>query len=521
LGVPQQLDAGALHGVARSRGSRGRALAASAFAAALAALHTWSYRGAGPVDDDFIIHRYARNLLEGHAFAFNPGGEVAEGFSAPLWLGVSAGAQALGFEPALGVSWVLVVGMLAAAVSAFVVTRVVASDVEGAGGSLVEAVPFGLAVALSPALAFHAAAGLGTVVVSALLVSAFAAWRSAERRGVPAVAAGCAFGLAALVRQEVGLVWLPFVMVEARRYGVKRALCAALPGALALLGWCAARWWIFGSWTPVTHAVKRLPWLVDLGYGARYAWAATLDAALAPLVVVAALAACTRRLGGPTRAMAAGVGLYAAFIVFVGGDWMHLARFFVPVLPLAIVCAGLLARQRLGRRGVLAAGVTLCALLQVGQRQRVQVIGEHGFFEARWAELGDHFKVHAAPGARVALAPIGVFGWRSRLPLVDLLGLTHRQLVDVAPDIEGVRVKGHHRHSADWVLADPPEFMLLGNGVLQPATGLLAINPWERDLVADPRFRASYVHVRSDVAGRPAEWFRRRDVTAFPGERAR
>ena len=34
-------------------------------AALLAALHAASYWSAGPVDDDYIVHRYAANLLAG------------------------------------------------------------------------------------------------------------------------------------------------------------------------------------------------------------------------------------------------------------------------------------------------------------------------------------------------------------------------------------------------------------------------------------------------------------------------
>jgi hypothetical protein len=213
--------------------------------------------------------------------------------------------------------------------------------------------------------------------------------------------------------------------------------------------------------------------------------------------------------------------LHAAYVVLVGGDWMPLARFFVPVLPLGLLLIGAALQRHCAFGPRRLAWVAVLLGLQLGQRERGQVLFDHGFFEARWVALGEHFRRAAPPGSRVALSPIGAFGQRSRLPIVDLLGLTHTRLLAVPPDLEGVRMKGHHRHDAEWVLADPPEFMVLGNGVVQPDTGRLAVNPWERGLVTDPRFAAQYVHVRAELDGALVEWFRRRDVAPIAGERPR
>ena len=53
---------------------------------AVGVVHALSFSGAGPVDDDFIVYRYARNLIAGDGLVFNVG-ERFEGFTVPLWLG--------------------------------------------------------------------------------------------------------------------------------------------------------------------------------------------------------------------------------------------------------------------------------------------------------------------------------------------------------------------------------------------------------------------------------------------------
>ncbi len=488
---------------ARPRATLGPAMCA----AALAVLYVAWYWHAGPVDDDYIVQRYARNLLAGHGFVFNPGGEAAEGFTSPLWLAVAVALHALGLA---GDGAVRALGGLALAAAAATGAQLGVLSASRAPRWLA-AWP-GFAIAASPALAYHAVAGLGTVPLAAALLAFGMAWVRAERDGRAPWAAGLWLAVAALLRQEAALLWLPFLAVGLKR----RQLGPLVPGFLALAGWSAARFALFGRFDPVTHAVKRLPLTAELEYGAHYLLDAARDAGLVVVLAGALAVLVRRRAPAAWRGLAAGVLLHTLYVAAVGGDWMPLARFVVPILPLGFALAG----EAAGALRVPLLG--FCAVIgvaapQLGQWQRAQVHFDREFFEARWLVLGAHFKA-AAPGARVALSPIGAFGYRSDLELVDLLGLTHTGLLAAEPDLARIRLKGHHRHDKELVLRDPPEYVLLGNAVLQPDTGRLAINPWEQDLVLDPRFRALYVHARVPIDGAAAEWFRRRDVPPMAGE---
>ena len=54
--------------------------------------HLLLFLGAGPVDDDFICYRYARNLVRGDGLVYQAG-ERVEGFTNPLWVLLHAGGN--------------------------------------------------------------------------------------------------------------------------------------------------------------------------------------------------------------------------------------------------------------------------------------------------------------------------------------------------------------------------------------------------------------------------------------------
>ena len=63
---------------------------------------------------------------------------------------------------------------------------------------------------------------------------------------------------------------------------------------------------------------------------------------------------------------------------------------------------------------------------------------------------------------RVATGAIGSFGYHSRLPIVDILGLVDPEIARTpVPEEEGRRYPGHVRANADAVLAREPDYILI------------------------------------------------------------
>ncbi len=477
----------------------------------LALLHGLWFLGTGPVDDDYICYRYAQNLLEGHGLVFNAG-ERFEGFTTPLWVLLHTGWQALGgSSPDFAVGVGIGAMFLCSALLSMGARR------RGAG-------PWAAwVVAAAPAMAWHAVAGLGTVLLAFCLLAAYSSQLRAEGERRPAVGAALWLAVACLLRQECVLFVAPFAWAQWR---AGHRLPIVLPLA-ALAGWTLFRLEYYGRLLPITFHAKSLPLSEDLAYGARYLLDATRNFAL-PLWIMLALWGSQRDKGfGARQSATVGTMVYVLYVILVGGDFMVLSRFFIPILPL-VLC---LAFEALGQRRVWA--MALAVLVSVGmqwdqfvdsdlgpkQEARATRLQSQRGFKQRWAHLGEHFKATVPAGSRVAISPIGAFGWTSGLPLVDILGLTNDSVLQVEPRLE-TSVKGHHKSNFNWILEQNPEYMILGNGVRADdgsVHGSINICPWERGFFEpgemSQRFAEGYRQAYMQIPGGPAlDLFIRRDL---------
>ena len=82
--------------------------------ATLAVCHALSFAGSGPFDDDFILYRYARNLVEGQGPVFQPG-ERVEGFTSPLTVLLLAWGLRLGLAARTASLLISILGTVLAA----------------------------------------------------------------------------------------------------------------------------------------------------------------------------------------------------------------------------------------------------------------------------------------------------------------------------------------------------------------------------------------------------------------------
>jgi len=461
-------------------------------AALVAAAHAASFLGHGPCDDDFITYRYARNLIEGHGLVFNLG-ERVEGFSAPGWMFSVAGALALGIDPQ---TFSIAVSILASAVAAWAAGELWARrhpESQHAGPAWL--------VALMPAIGWHAIIGLGTVLLAALLALWAMLWDRALARDKSAVGAALVLGLAAFVRNEAVLFALPFLVVEFRRGKQLPALLALVP----LAGWELFRVVYFGRITPVTYTLKKIAFVDDLRLGLEYLVRSNTECGVGVMIVLAATAMSLERGRGLTflRSLAVGFLAHVAYVVYVGGDFLPFARFFVPALPIGAYLAFEGAQAFLGARrglGVLVFAIA-AGLLQLQQLRREEFFLDHADSEPRWIKMANSVVRAVPPTTKVALAPIGAFGYVSRLYIVDMLGLTNTEICKAPPD-PGITIKGHQRYDADWVLAQSPEMIIIGNGWLRSGADgrpTLVASHWERTLVEHPLFLERYAPMQMEI----------------------
>jgi arabinofuranosyltransferase len=359
----------------------------------------YAQRWAG--DDGFINLRVVSQLMHGNGFVFNAG-ERSEAVTSAAWvlllwlfgeLGCSLDSAAWIVALALSAVGLLLAGLASA--------RITDGPRDGSHERTL-VLPLGvLAYAAIPVAWDYATSALENGLGLAFLGTAYwllARVVSAEvPRRQPAVAAF--IGLAPLVRPDYALYALPLLalLLGATRTWKARALtaaCAALPGGTFQI----FRMGYFASLVPNTAFAKEAfesRWDQGLLY---------LDNALGPYHLAAPLAVVLLTLSASVvelvqrqqlrralvpLALASGGLLHIAYVVRVGGDFMH-GRMLLPGL-FAIFAAGGVLRVRLG---TLAARVSsLSAFVLVAGWcvvcASITPVSAHGINDERrwWAEV--------------------------------------------------------------------------------------------------------------------------------------
>lgn len=448
-------------------------------------------------DDAFITLRYAHNLATYGAPVYNLG-EHVEGYTSLAWLvlaslGVHLPVPLTAFVQALGA--LSGVGLVAATWA--LLKRVL----PGERGFCALAL---LALVVSAPVAAWTMGGLETPLFAALV--SYACVLAIDTEHAPSPRRGAALGLvlalATLTRPEGALVsvvvWLVLAARLARSPAGRGALAAIAGVAVAIVGaQLAWRLAYYGYPLPNTFYLKssgdtallRARGLSYVGLAARELGAVVVLACGLGLALGQRGAWSDEPAAADARRVLAWIGrglvpIYVAYVITVGGDFLDLYRFFVPVLPIVIVL-GAVALSRLGGgtpMGVTTLTFTIAGALllwhgsaqrtlaerarQVSEPERAQrgiePLGWTRLYALRWAAMGRWIAHHAAPGDRMAVGAAGAMPYFSGLYNLDTFGLCDAWIAHHAP-IVGNR-PGHQRFAPrSYILEKDAVFLLIGN----------------------------------------------------------
>lgn len=431
-------------------------------------------------DDAYISFRYARNLALHGQLVFNLG-ERVEGFTNFLWTLVLAAGIKLGLGP-VDLSRFLGVALGVATLAVVVRMSLRLAGEERSRWHLVAP----LVLAGMGAYACWCSGGLETQLFTFLVTLGFERVLGEVELG-RGQSSAVYFALAAMTRPEgvmfFALVALFRVLANLRR---ERRL---LPRRFEL-GWLALfvalfapyflwRWRYYGWVFPNTFYVKSSgaagTWKLGLYYVRRFCEDYGVHFLL--LVVL---------LGRPDRADArrrdlrllAGIVwlCFAAYVVKVGGDFMGLYRFVLPVVPLGAVVLAESVRRLFARlRPRVGAGVSAAALglLAAGflvgswhttQEARNFVGADNGIdmpaYLKRYAEeripVGQWLGAHKAADDFATYGGAGVIPYYSEIPGFDVFGLVD-QTIAHDPRMTVSNRPGHQKWGSDeYMLSRKP-----------------------------------------------------------------
>jgi len=346
-------------------------------------------------DDAYISFVFSRNLAEHGQLAFNLGQPV-EGYTNFLWTLVLGLGMLLGISPEVSSR---VLGTACALATLYVVFR----TMERALGRKTPwaAVP-SLLLACSSGFACWTSGGLETQLYTLLVAAALDALVAAATLPRALRRLGVMLALASMTRPEgpmvaaiFGVAWgvvrgLPWLTgkLAARRGRVEAAAVLAPPHPhrwidealsvawfLALWApWFAWRWWYYGWPFPNTYYVKATgPWAGPdmarqmIGHGLYYVWIWLRQTHVLYALPIAAVGLVAARPRTPrfvlTVACALFSAVYLAYTVSVGGDFMGLHRFIMPMFVVAAIAVTLGAERIAGWRSHRAAGLVIAAVI--------------------------------------------------------------------------------------------------------------------------------------------------------------
>jgi hypothetical protein len=471
------------------------------------------------VDDACITFRYARNLITGRGFVYNPGEHVL-GTTTPLYTLLLAGLALLTGSrdfPALAVGINALSGTTAVGLLYVLGKRLAEHWAPALGAALLWAVaPYSVTFAIG---------GMETDLTIALLLAAAYAHLSGKTRAMAVLSA-----LALLARPDtailIGLLWLDQILAQ-RRIPWREGMIASA----VLAPWILFGTLYFGS--PLTNSMSaktvayRLP--PEAGFVRLLQHYATpfFEHRLLPsigvfFVFVLYCALCF--LGGlnllkrERRTWPITIYPLAYFAIFAAANPLIFRWYLSPPLPFyfLLILTGLWtllhrlvdsvwrgSANALRRKAILLIPFALCTAAAIALTLNGwEIHPDHGpdrpaptmawfQLEQLYAQAADVVLSHARSDSTLCAGDIGVLGYRTDLHILDTVGLVTPEVANHYPTDPDIYVI-NYAIPADLVLALDPDFIVILE--VYGRSGLLP----------DPRFRAHYrllTKIEADVYG--------------------
>ncbi|MEW5876376.1 MAG: hypothetical protein AB1752_14515 [Candidatus Zixiibacteriota bacterium] len=402
-------------------------------------------------DDAFISFRYARSLVFGHGLVFNIG-ERVEGYTNFLWVLISAAVIRLGAQPEVWMPW------LGAAIAILNLAAIM-WHLSRRGRSPLLA---GALLATNCGYAAWATGGLETALFTALVTGAFLSlWDSIDTGGSgrdnsnAVIRSAPLLALACLTRPDGALIAICaaaflFARVMRSRLTFKSFLIWLAIWAIPLAGHLGWRLWYYGHPFPNSFYVKTSTWDM-IPTGAQY----LLDSFLAfhwyllliPLVYVLVRHRTIRATHTASQLAMVIAVPWLVYVCLVGGDFMDMFRFVVPVAPLILIGVAEYWQSmhtdlaaRFSRRIAMAASVVLVVAMAVlngystwqarqeSYHHERDSIGLLRTYADNWRRIADQIAQVSVPTDTLATTAAGIIPYYTGVHTIDQLGL-------VAPDL--------------------------------------------------------------------------------------
>jgi len=440
-------------------------------------------------DDAFISFRYAKNFVEGHGLVYNIG-ERVEGYSNFLWTLLLSLFIKMGLDPVV-MSQIL--GVLFSLATVFLLLRLNRRlyPEENLFNYLAP-----LFLACCGAYAAWSTGGLETSFFTFLVLLGSFFFILGIDQPKHFAYSGMVFSLVCMTRLDglvfvsITFVLLLYLLVIKKMVEVKSLSLWTFSFLIPFLLYFFWRWSYYGKLFPNTFYIKvagasyyHQGFVYLLDFVERFwIWLMVI-----PLLFLGKGIKLNTNLKIVVFYFTSMILVFSCYVVYVGGDFMDMFRFFVPILPLFffLIQEGFRGiyyySQSLSERRHRAAVVALTILLaglglfllanpsresnKVWSRNNIDSIGLLRESAHLWSKAGLMFKRIAKPDESLSTTAAGAIPYYSELYAIDELGLTlSASQSELKP--RKVGKTGHRRMVTDeFVLSQRPTYVVGHPGI--------------------------------------------------------
>ncbi|HEY4180649.1 MAG TPA: hypothetical protein VGM90_27580 [Kofleriaceae bacterium] len=436
-------------------------------------------------DDAYISFVYSRNLAEHGQLAFNVGLPPVEGYTNFLWTVILAGGIKIGIQPEQLSLWLALACALA---TQWLTVRIM--DKAIGAPTACSAIP-ALLLACSSGFACWTSGGLETQLFVLLVVIGLDGVVSAVESPFAIVRAAVALGLSAMTRPEglliAGVFGIAHLYTLITRRNERAQWIAAFVAVAAFLAawapWFVWRFRYYGYLWPNTYYVKASGrWaspkmgqeMMRNGMYYLWVWLKQTKVVLAGPIILIGLVIGRPRSARTVLAIALILlaGAYVPYTITVGGDFMGLHRFVMPLFVVAALAIGLglewvltvIPIPSVARVIVYVAIVGGFAFTQVGLTRRSMEWGnwlpDHGIDTPSFLHV--YTEDRAAIGKAMApcftdtdfsiVGGAGAQPYYGRMRAIDVFGLVSERIGHEEPRVRARA--GHTKFATDSLLAE-------------------------------------------------------------------
>jgi hypothetical protein len=438
-------------------------------------------------DDAYISFRYAANYLSGHGLVFNYG-EHVEGFTNFLWVMLLAL-----FKGVFGVDFLTfsrITGMISGAGLFFLIYILLRHRFE----KVPYVIHISLAIMLlcNLSIAYWSIASLET---SAFAFMVFASIVAEFRR--PQLTP--AFLIISTLLRPEGVIVFGIILINRIITERKMPWMYMLIYIVPLVPFAVFKLVYYGSLFPNSYYAKSG---VDLEYiqsGLEYLWHFTLTVGIYGIIFLIPILAI-KRLWNKYSLLYLYVFLYTIYIVWVGGDVLHVYRFFVPVVPVLyflfvmsmIELSSSVKYNRSHTYIAILVGVIAFSIgsILLSYNYIITTRNAEKVLMSKMYLVSSTLKKHTKSNFSLATSTIGLIGYQLLgHRVIDMLGLTDSCIARNPERVEGMPSSWRERRFNNrYLLEQQPDFIMFSTDIKPSA-------PAERALLLHSEFRHNYTAI--------------------------